>query len=122
MKRDGSGKGSSHSMPVEDAAAVAAALAYVTLLYRELSAESGSPTLGTQNQLVEFILADAGLRAAVRRWADALGIDEASMAPPHALPRDDAYRRIRDRLRRQLAADAVAGGGAGDDAPRGGAG
>jgi len=41
------------------------ALAYVIELYRELTEENGAPTLGTQNQVVDFILADPELRRAV---------------------------------------------------------
>ena len=38
------------------------AIAYVIELYPELTAENGAPSLGTQNQVVEFILADPELR------------------------------------------------------------
>ena len=39
------------------------ALAYVIKLYDELTAENGAPTLGTQNQAVDFILAKPGTAA-----------------------------------------------------------
>ena len=44
-------------------------MAYVIELYRELTEENGAPSLGTQNQVVDFILADPELREAVARWA-----------------------------------------------------
>jgi hypothetical protein len=48
------------SMPAltEDTVPIRRAIAYVIELYRELTAENGAPSLGTQNQVVEFILAD----------------------------------------------------------------
>ena len=74
------------------------ALAYAIELYRELSEENGAPSLGTQNQVVEFILADPELRAAVAHWARLVESDEATTAPPRRLPCDAAYRRIRAYL------------------------
>ena len=47
--------------PFEDAKLGAQALAYVIELYRELTVENGAPTLGTQNQVVDFIRADPEL-------------------------------------------------------------
>jgi hypothetical protein len=44
------------------------ALAYVIELYHELTEENGAPTLGTQNQVVDFILADPELSRAVSDW------------------------------------------------------
>jgi hypothetical protein len=73
----------------------AEALAYVIALYRELSTENGAPTLGTQNQAVEFILADPELSAAVRRWAQGRDVFEATVCPPQRLPRDALYERVR---------------------------
>jgi hypothetical protein len=49
----------------EDTSLIRQALAYAIELYRELSEENGAPSLGTQNQVVDFILADPELRAAV---------------------------------------------------------
>ena len=72
------------------------ALAYVGELYRELSQENGAPTLGTQNQAVEFILADPELCRTVEEWARAVDPDEATTAPPRRLPRDSAYERVRN--------------------------
>src|SRR3954449_6056132 len=56
------------------------ALAYVIELYRELTAENVAPSLGSQNQAVEFIRADPELRRAVVAWAETVE-DEAVMAP-----------------------------------------
>jgi hypothetical protein len=42
----------------EDVVLIRRALAYAIELYRELTGENGAPTLGTQNQIVDFILAD----------------------------------------------------------------
>ena len=78
----------------EDTLLIRQALAYAIELYRELSEENGAPSLGTQNQVVEFILADPELRAAVAHWGRLIESDEATTAPPRRLPCDGAYRRI----------------------------
>ena len=80
----------------EDTVLIRQALAYVIELYRELSEENGAPSLGTQNQVVDFILADPELRAAAAHWARLVDSDEATTAPPRRLP--CAYRRIRAYL------------------------
>jgi len=82
----------------EDTVLIRQALAYEIELYRELSEENGAPSLGTQNQVVDFILADPELRAAAAHWARLVDSDEATTAPPRRLPCDPAYRRIRDYL------------------------
>jgi hypothetical protein len=82
----------------EDTTAIQDAVAYVIELYRELTEENGAPTLGTQNQTIDFILADPELRDAVTRWARLAEIEEATTEPPRRLPGDDAYRRIRAYL------------------------
>jgi hypothetical protein len=82
----------------EDTTAIQDAVAYVIELYRELTEENGAPTLGTQNQSVDFILANPELRDAVARWARLAEIGEATTEPPRHLPGDDAYRRIRAYL------------------------
>ncbi|HUC71999.1 MAG TPA: hypothetical protein VMS01_12475 [Stellaceae bacterium] len=79
----------------EDTAMIGDAIAYVIELYRELSAENGAPTPGTQNQTVDFILADPELSLAVRKWRERTRVGEATTAPPQRLPSDDAYARIR---------------------------
>src|SRR5215471_13679057 len=79
----------------EDTALIAYAVAYVIELFRELTEENGAPALGTQNQVVDFILADAELRKAVAEWGHTTETDEATTQPPHRLPDDPAYRRIR---------------------------
>src|SRR5438552_16282202 len=71
------------------------ALAYVIELYNDLTQENGAPTLGTQNQAVEFILADPELCRAVAAWADTTEIDEATPAPPQRPPPDALYDRAR---------------------------
>ena len=83
------------ALPVEDTTLRREALAYVIALYRELTEENGAPTLGTQNQAVDFILLDPELRRAVAEWAATARIDEASTAPPQMLPQDALYRRVR---------------------------
>ena len=84
-------------MPVatEDTAAIQDAIAYVIELYRELTEENGAPTLGTQNQTVDFILADPELRNAIASWARLAEIGEGTTEPPRRLSGDDAYQRIR---------------------------
>ena len=85
-------------VPTEDTVLLAEALAYVTELYRELNRENGAPSLGTQNQAVEFILADPELSAAVARWAEREPISEATTAPRRRLPRDALYEEMRSYL------------------------
>jgi hypothetical protein len=82
----------------EDTELIRFAMEYVNELYRELSQENGAPNPGTQNQTVEFILADPELREAIAVWGRAANLDEATTIPPHRLPTDPAYRRIRSRL------------------------
>ena len=56
------------ALPIEDTRLRQAVLAYVIALYEELTGENGAPTLGTQNQAVDFILSDSDLRRGVARW------------------------------------------------------
>jgi hypothetical protein len=84
--------------PRRDAAAIIDALEYVTALHQELTEENGAPPLGTQNQVVDFILADAGLTDYVRRWAARRRDEGPVPVPPERLPQDEAYRRVRARL------------------------
>ena len=70
------------------------ALAYAIELYRELTEENGAPTLGTQNQAVDFILADPELSAAVADWGETANLDEATIEPPRRLPCDATYRQV----------------------------
>lgn len=82
----------------EDTLLIRQAMAYVIKLYHELTEENGAPTLGTQNQVVDFILADPELSRAVSDWARTVEIDEATTDPPSHLPRDSAHQRIRGYL------------------------
>jgi hypothetical protein len=82
----------------EDTSLIRQALAYAIQLYRELSEENGAPSLGTQNQVVDFILADPELCAAVAQWGRLVESDEATTTPPRRLPCDAVYRRIRAYL------------------------
>jgi hypothetical protein len=81
------------ALQFEDTKLGAQALAYVIELYRELTVENGAPTLGTQNQAVDFIRADPELRRAVAAWAETAQIDEATTAP------GDACRSTRFTIR-----------------------
>ena len=85
--------------PFEDTKLGAQALAYVIKLYDELTVENGAPTLGTQNQAVDFIRADPELRLAVADWAKKAGIEEATTAPRQRLPFN---RRHRVRWRKPI--------------------
>jgi hypothetical protein len=78
----------------EDAALIGQAVAYVIALHCELTQENGAPTLGTQNQVVDFILADGELREAVVEWGRTTETEEATTQPPPRLPDNAAYRRI----------------------------
>ena len=91
------------ALPVEDTKLREQALVYVIRLYDELTAENGAPTLGTQNQAVDFILADPELCRAVGDWAGTTEIDEATTAPPQRLPRDALHDRVRAFLARIMA-------------------
>lgn len=82
------------ALPFEDTELRKQALVYVIRLYDELTEENGAPTLGTQNQAVDFILADPELRHGVKDWARSTEIDEATTAPPQRLPRDLLYDRV----------------------------
>jgi hypothetical protein len=75
------------------------AVEYVAELYRELSAENVAPTPGTQNQAVNFILADPALSRAVKAWGERTRADEATAAPPQRLPFDKTYRRVEAFIR-----------------------
>jgi hypothetical protein len=83
------------ALPIEDTRLRQAALAYVIELYEELTEENGAPTLGTQNQAVDFIVADPELRAAMADWAARAPIGEATTAPPRRLPQDALYGQVR---------------------------
>lgn len=77
-----------------------AALEYVIELYDELSQENGAPTLGTQNQVVDFILSDLELCAAVMQWAAESDRDAPVPTPPRRLRQDGLYTRVRAELER----------------------
>jgi len=85
------------------------ALAYVIKLYDELTAENGAPTLGTQNQAVDFILANPERRRAVAEWARSTNIDEASTAPLRRLPYDQLYQQVHAYLETIVGATAAVG-------------
>ena len=87
---------------IEDTELSAAALAYVIELFQELTAENGAPTLGAQNQAVEFILGDPELSAAVARWGQGRDLGEAHVAPPQRPPCDALYERVRACLEATL--------------------
>src|SRR5215472_5622084 len=70
----------------EDVELIRRALAYAIELYRELTGENGAPTLGTQNQIVDFILADPELCQTVTRWGWTVETDEATIRPPRRRP------------------------------------
>jgi hypothetical protein len=88
---------------IEDVELIRSAMAYVIELYRELSEENGAPSLGTQNQAIDFILDDPELREAVARWAKAFGGDEATTRPARRLPYDNTYRRVAAQLSAAMA-------------------
>jgi hypothetical protein len=80
----------------EDTELIRKALAYAIELYRELTDENGAPTLGIQNQIVDFIVADTEQREAAIQWVVTVETDDATARPPRRSPFDAAYRRIRD--------------------------
>ena len=88
---------------VEDTKLLEQALVYVIRLYHELTEENGAPTLGTQNQAVDFIRSDPELRRAVAAWAETVEIDEATTAPRRRLPLDALYDRVRAFLEQTMA-------------------
>ena len=90
------------ALQFEDTKLGAQALAYVIELYRELTVENGAPTLGTQNQAVDFIRTDPELRRAVAAWAETAQIDEATTAPRRCLPFNALYDQVRGFLERTM--------------------
>jgi hypothetical protein len=98
------------ALPVEDTKLREQALVYVIRLYDELTEENGAPTLGTQNQAVDFILADPELCRAVADWAGTTEIGEATTAPPQRLPSDALYDRVRTFLAQTMEAPVFAPG------------
>lgn len=82
----------------EDPELICDVLAYVDELYRELTQENGAPALGTQNQVVDFILADPELSAAAARRGRVVAAAEDAGVPPPRLPLDAAYEQVRARL------------------------
>ena len=76
------------------------ALTYVIRLHADLTSEHGAPTLGTQNQAVDFILADPELSRAVGTWGAMANIGEASTKPYQRLPHDELYWRVREYLKK----------------------
>jgi hypothetical protein len=83
---------------MEDTETRQASLAYVIALYDELTEENGAPTLGTQNQAVDFILADPELSRAIAEWAAESRTTEATAVPPRRVPQDVLYARVRAHL------------------------
>ena len=83
---------------VQDTALALHALTYVIRLHADLTSEHGAPIRGTQNQAVDFILADRDLSRAVATWAAITNIGEASTKPSQRLPHDELYRRVREYL------------------------
>jgi hypothetical protein len=88
------------ALPVEDPKLRREALVYVIRLYDELTEENGAPTLGTQNQAVDFTLADPELCRAVAAWAKTANPEEATTAPPQRLPKDALYDRVSAFMKR----------------------
>jgi hypothetical protein len=83
----------------EDTTLIRHAIACVIELYRELTEENGAPSLGTQNQAVDFILADPELSAAVAEWGQTAQVDEATTSPPQRLAGGSARQCISAFLR-----------------------
>ncbi len=86
----------------EDTALIRDACAYVIALYRELSEENGAPTPGTENQAINFILADPEMSRSVKEWGERRRVDEATTAPAQRLPADETYRRVAEFMRRVM--------------------
>jgi hypothetical protein len=86
----------------EDTRLIEDAFAYVVEVYRELTEENGAPSLGTQNQAVDFILADPELRRSVAEWARHARIDEATTAPRERVPYNETYQKVASYLRRVM--------------------
>ncbi|MGD9616280.1 MAG: hypothetical protein AB7H90_13550 [Alphaproteobacteria bacterium] len=89
---------SAEATPEEDIGLRQAALAYVIALYRELTEENGAPMPGTQNQAVDFILADPERRRRIAGWAADAAVLEATTAPPRRLPQDTLYVELRTMM------------------------
>jgi len=94
---------SDEAIPREDIGLRQAAYAYVIALYRELTEENGAPMPGTENQVMDFILADPERRRRVAEWATTAAVEEATTAPPQLLPQDTFYVEIRTLIERIMA-------------------
>jgi len=94
---------SDRPIPEEDIGLRQAAYAYVIALYRELTEENGAPTPGTENQVVDFILADPERRRRVVLWAATTSVGEATTAPLQRLTQDTFYVEIRTLMERIMA-------------------
>jgi len=90
-------------IPEEDIGLRQAAHAYVIALYRELTEENGAPMLGTENQVVDFILADPERQRRVAAWAATTSLGEATTAPPQRLPQDTFYVEVRTLMEQIMA-------------------
>lgn len=73
----------------EDNELIRQTLGYAIGLYRELTDENGAPTLGIQNQIVDFILRDPELREGSR---SGVGPARSTKRPP-ARP-DDCHMML----------------------------
>jgi hypothetical protein len=91
---------SDRATPEEDIGLRQAAHAYVIALYRELTEENGAPMPGTENQVVDFILADPERCRCVAAWAADNAVLEATTAPPQRLPQDTFYVEVRTLMER----------------------
>src|SRR3954453_11847497 len=94
---------SDRAIPAEDIGLRLAAQAYVIALYRELTEENGAPMPGTQNQVVDFILADPERRRRVAEWVGDPQFLEATPPPPRPRPQDTFYVETRTMMERVMA-------------------
>src|SRR3954453_7633352 len=94
---------SDRATPEEDIGLRQAAYAYVIALYRELSEENGAPMPGTQNQVVDFVLADPERRRRGGAGAPPSSVEEATTAPPQRLPQDTFYVEVRTLMKQIMA-------------------
>jgi hypothetical protein len=89
------------TMTMDDSEApfiVEEAMEYVGEIHRELTTENTAPPPGVEGRVVSAILAEPKLRGYIHDWALREHALEASVEPPHRLPIDDVYRRVRDLL------------------------
>jgi hypothetical protein len=84
----------------KDPALILDAIAYVSAVHRDVTAENTLPPHGVLPRVVSVVLADASLSERAQRWADECARGDAQAASTMRPPWDASYVRVRELLRR----------------------